>query len=87
MRSSSTGYDYSGSGTISNCAFVQDDAITSGHLILSATNDDTGTPKGPNFTDPTSNDYSIKFISPLRDAGTDTGAPDKDYAGNDRISP
>ena len=83
MCSSSTGYDYSGSGTISYSAATQ--TIT-GTGMIDLTVSNTGT-LGPNFTNPTSHDYSIKLISPLRDAGTDTGAPDKDYAGNNRISP
>lgn len=40
---------------------------------------------GPNFTDPSTNDWSIKFISPCRDAGTDSGTPTTDYAGDGRI--
>jgi len=48
---------------------------------LSSTN---GDPNGPNFTNPSS-DWSIKFISPCRDTGTDTGAPTTDYDGDSRI--
>jgi hypothetical protein len=44
-------------------------------------------PDGPNFTDPTNDDYSIKFISPCRDAGTSTGAPLTDFLGNSRVGP
>jgi predicted outer membrane repeat protein len=41
---------------------------------------------GPNFTDPSSGDWTIQFISPLRDAGT-TPSPTvpTDYAGNNRV--
>ncbi|MCF8222818.1 MAG: right-handed parallel beta-helix repeat-containing protein [Bacteroidales bacterium] len=40
---------------------------------------------GPNFTDPASDDWSIAFISPCRDAGSDTDAPSSDYDGEPRI--
>ncbi len=41
---------------------------------------------GPNFTDPSSGDWTIAFISPLRDAGT-TPSPTvpTDYVGNSRV--
>ena len=46
---------------------------------------------GPNFTNPTSVDFSITFDSPLRDAGVSTLAgatiPSTDYYGNRRIGP
>jgi hypothetical protein len=48
-------------------------------------NSDNNQPDGPNFTDPTNDDYTIKFISPCRDAGISTGAPATDYLGNPRI--
>jgi hypothetical protein len=50
-------------------------------------NSDNNQPDGPNFTDPINDDYSIKFISPCRDAGTSIGAPLTDYLGNGRIGP
>jgi hypothetical protein len=50
-------------------------------------NSNNDLPDGPNFTDPTNDDYSIKFISPCRDAGTSTGAPLTDYLGNGRVGP
>ena len=43
---------------------------------------------GPNFINPGPSgtiDLSIAFVSPCRDKGTGTGAPSKDYAGNNRI--
>lgn len=50
-------------------------------------NSDNNQPDGPNFTDPINDDYTIKFISPCRDAGTSTGAPTTDYLGKSRIGP
>jgi len=55
-------------------------------IILNASNSD---PSGPNFTDPSSSDWSLQFISPCRDAGTNsyTGVtiPSTDYSGNSTI--
>jgi hypothetical protein len=53
-------------------------------INLSGTNGDL---TGPNFVDPNNLDYSIKFISPCRDAGTSSGAPTTDYLGKNRIGP
>ena len=53
-------------------------------INLSGTNED---PTGPNFIDPNNLNYSIKYISPCRDAGTSTGAPLTDYLGNSRVGP
>jgi hypothetical protein len=38
----------------------------------------------PMFVDPVSGDYSLKYGSACIDAGTDSGAPDHDLAGNER---
>src|ERR1035437_9006337 len=46
---------------------------------------DNNQPDGPNFTDPTNDDYSIKFISPCRDAGTLAGASSTDILGKFRV--
>lgn len=42
---------------------------------------------GPNFLATDGSNWSIAFISPCRDKGTSTGAPAKDYIGNNRIGP
>lgn len=42
-------------------------------------------PDGPNFNQTDGTDWSIQFISPCRDAGTNTGAPINDIIGNSRI--
>jgi len=52
-------------------------------IDLNATNDNAN---GPNFTTE-GTDWSIKFISPCRDAGTSSGAPSTDYLGNGRVGP
>jgi hypothetical protein len=66
-----------------NCA-IQDpvSGSTTNSLSLNSSNTD---PAGPNFTNPSGNDYSIVFVSPCRDAGTSSGAPATDYLGNNRI--
>jgi hypothetical protein len=51
-------------------------------INLNALNDD---PSGPNFTNPLTNDYSITFLSPCIDKGTNTGAPLTDIIGNPRV--
>jgi len=57
-----------------------------GCLTLNSSNTD---PQGPNFTDPESGDFTIAFISPCRDSGTDSypgvTIPLTDYAGSRRI--
>jgi len=58
------------SGSTSNC------------ITLNASNTD---PSGPNFVSTTTPDYSILFISPCRDAGTNTGAPTTDIIGTSRF--
>lgn len=40
---------------------------------------------GPNFNATDGSDWSISFVSPCRDIGTDTGAPATDFDGNSRI--
>jgi hypothetical protein len=42
-------------------------------------------PDGPNFNQTNGTDWSIKYISPCRDAGTSSGAPATDYLGNGRV--
>jgi hypothetical protein len=58
------------SGSTTNC------------ITLNASNSD---PAGPNFVNPATSDWSIQFVSPCRDAGTDAGAPTYDIIGNSRI--
>jgi hypothetical protein len=76
-----------GSNTIQYTA-VQGTAPTgTGNFLLNSSN--TGlNPMGPYFNNPGSSDWSIKVVSPCRDAGT-TPSPTvpNDYAGNSRILP
>lgn len=66
------------------CA-IQNPPITYNNCIsLNANNND---PPGPNFTNPASSDYSITFISPCRDVGTNSGAPAQDIINNYRVGP
>jgi hypothetical protein len=74
----------SGTNTVQYCGVEGSVPSGTGNFLLSSNNDD---PTGPNFTNPSSSDYSIKFISPCRDAGTSTGAPTTDYLGKSRIGP
>ena len=84
------------SSSLTNCAFfeawnssyneIPPDFFTAS-FILSPVNDASD---GPNFNDPASNNYSIKLISPCRDAGTDQGTPpppSTDFLGNGRSGP
>jgi parallel beta-helix repeat protein len=73
---------------IRNCAYTSapiSNVISSpiGSFIINTSNTASD---GPNFTDPSSGDWTIQFISPLRDAGT-TPSPTvpTDYAGNNRV--
>jgi len=66
---------YNSSGTIAITNFTN-------CIDLSSTNGDAD---GPNFTDPTTDDYTIEFISPMRDIGKDADTPSTDYAGKNRI--
>lgn len=80
---------YANDGTsyiISNCAFETTKPSSAVNtIILDATNGGNG----PNFTDPATYNYSIKFVSPCRDAGinTYTGVtiPSTDYINNPTI--
>lgn len=68
-----------------NCALqdVLTPAATFTNCInLSGNNSDA---TGPNFIAIDGTNWSIKFISPCRDAGTSTGAPATDILGNSRI--
>ena len=51
-------------------------------IPISTTN---GASDGPNFNAIDGSDWSIAFISPCRDKGSDTNAPSSDYNGNIRI--
>lgn len=77
-RTSSTD-DVSGSPSYTTCALSESGT---GQYSL-GTNNVSAT--GPNFKDPNADDYSITVLSPCRDAGTDSGAPYTDFAGNSRI--
>lgn len=68
-----------------NCAIQNPTAgSTTSSITLNALNDD---PAGPNFVATNGSDWSIKFISPGRDAGTSIGAPATDFLGNTRVGP
>jgi len=77
--------DFVGNATFSNCAATE---LKSGLILLSQTNNAS---TGPNFINPTSNNYLISVLSPCRDAGTDTHAqatiPSDDIDGHSRVSP
>lgn len=75
-------------GTSSSVFFasaIEGESYT-GCINLNSTNTD---PAGPNFINPVTGNYNLSFISPCRDAGTDsyTGItiPANDFAGNSRI--
>jgi len=77
------------SSIIINCAYrgiTYSTGTPVNPVILSSTNDAAD---GPNFTNPSGSDWSIKFVSPCRDAGVNsyTGVtiPALDYIGNSRI--
>jgi len=76
-------YQIGPSATDFNYCAIQ--GYTSGYtscINISGTNVD---PTGPNFLDPVNSDYSIKYISPCREAGTSSGAAATDYLGKSRI--
>ncbi|MGQ9621610.1 MAG: right-handed parallel beta-helix repeat-containing protein, partial [Bacteroidales bacterium] len=64
-------------------------SVPSGSVNSIVLNSVNSNPQGPNFNDPDNNDWSIKFISPCRDAGVNsyTGVtiPSKDYIDSSRI--
>ena len=72
------------SSVIEYCAI--EGTSLAGCLTLNSSNTD---PEGPNFTNPGSGDFTIAFISPCRDSGTDSypgvTVPLTDYAGGQRI--
>jgi hypothetical protein len=67
---------------VSYCAFETSKPLYSTNSIIL---DSGNGGNGPNFTDPSTSDYSIIYISPCRDAGASTGAPLTDYLGNGRV--
>jgi len=69
---------------VSYCAFETSKPLYSTNSIIL---DSGNGGNGPNFTDPSTSDYSIIYISPCRDAGASTGAPLTDYLGNGRVGP
>ena len=75
-----------GENTIVNCAIQS--AVPSGSVNSIVLNSSNSSPDGPNFNATDGSDWSIKFISPCRDAGT-TPAPTvpNDFIGNPRIGP
>ena len=73
--------------TIINCAIQG--SIPTGSVNCITLNSSDSNPAGPNFNNAGS-DWSIKFISPCRDAGTNSyGSPNiipaTDYLGNNRV--
>ncbi len=67
--------------------FCSIQGYTSGYtncINLNGTNDN---PAGPNFINPTINDYRITSLSPCRNIGTSTGAPERDIRGFKRLLP
>jgi hypothetical protein len=81
-QGATTKQDYSGGGTITYSAATQS---ISGATVdtLSSTNEDSGTPKGPYFEDPSADDYSLQATSPCVDAGT--SGTTYDILGNPRV--
>jgi|WetSurMetagenome_2_1015567.scaffolds.fasta_scaffold00034_34 hypothetical protein len=74
--------------TISYCAFeTSRPSSATNSIIINSSNTATD---GPNFLNPSGSDWRIAFVSPCRDAGTNsfTGVtiPTTDYSGNSRIS-
>ena len=89
-------YDYNAYTilNLTNCAYQgtiknKNGVITASRVNLSnsfALNASNTDPNGPNFTDPSSNDWTITPYSPLFDAGTTpTPAVPTDFLGNNRI--
>ena len=74
-----------GGNTIINCAIQA--GVPSGSVNCITLNSSNIATDGPNFNATNGSDWSIKYISPCRDAGTPTGAPLTDYLGNGRVGP
>lgn len=74
----------SSAGTVVNSA-IENLATGSRYTDCIALNSSNTASDGPNFTATNGSDWSIKFISPLRDKGTSTGAPSTDIKGKQRI--
>lgn len=74
-----------GTNSVQYCGVQGSIPSGTGNFVLNSSN--TGVnPMGPYFNDPSGFDWTIKYISPCRDAGT-TPSPTvpSDYAGNSRI--
>ncbi|MCD4736704.1 MAG: right-handed parallel beta-helix repeat-containing protein [Bacteroidales bacterium] len=71
-------------GSSTNCA-IQNFTSSSHYTNCFNLNSSNSASDGPNFNATDGTDWSIKFISPCRDTGTDTGAPITDYDGESRI--
>lgn len=69
--------------TIINCAVQGGPPVGSTASI--SLNSSNLAPDGPNFSATDGTDWSIKFVSPCRDAGTSTNAPATDFLGKGRI--
>src|SRR4030042_974566 len=82
-------YSTSSASSVINCAY-RGITYTNGSpvnpVILNSNND---APDGPNFTDPGSSDWSIKFVSICRDVGVNSyigvSIPSTDYNGDPTI--
>ena len=73
----------SGSNTIQYNAVQGSAPSGTGNFIISSNNSDA---TGPNFTNPSGSDWTIKVISPCRDVGTvPSPTVPTDYVGNSRI--
>ena|GEM_PF-391640 len=80
---------YSSAGTAEYCA-IQGFVAGSHYINCLLLNSSDTDPGGPNFTNLSAHDFSIKFISPCRDAGINSyGSPNvipaTDYLGNSII--
>jgi hypothetical protein len=75
----------SGTSSISNCAVQGSAPIGTGNFVLNSSNSAID---GPNFSATDGSDWSIKYVSPCRDAGTITNPTiPTDFIGNPRIGP
>ncbi len=75
--------------TVVNSAIQGFTNFSSHTSSISLSSNNTGDSNSPYFNDPNNFDWTLKFISPLRDAGVNsyTGVtiPTTDYAGNSRV--
>jgi len=67
------------------CAIQDSETPASSFYNCFDLDSDNSEPDGPNFVATDGSDWSILFVSPCRDSGTNSGVPSTDISGNNRV--